>query len=517
MRLNTFFISSLFLFIFLVTGSYVYDTIQLNVQGIVTHNGSNLNGAVINVLLNSKKESQVISRKNGRFNFAVDYGEDYVVEVSKDGFITKKIIISTKIDEDIIGSGGVTEGFFDLQIPMIEMIHGLKTSVFNRPVKKYVFDRNSWLFNSVKEFENQTNREIEKVVGQLSALKQKEYKRQINTADSLLGRSNYEDAWITYENALKYSPGASYPKTQIKNLNRLIKAEASIEENYRKSIEKGDYYYSNENFKLASIFYRKASIYKPDEQYPENRISAIDSIYTQIFIEKKQVYDKLVATADGYFGRGEFPKANLNFNKALKIFPDEQYPITKIEEIDEKYKQQVRLADNLYKANDLTAAKNAYKKALAIKSNISYPKSMISKIDNQMEQAGKEADELQEKQKELAKDENYSNFVKRADNYLKDKDYSNAIKMYNRALAVKPGEKYPENKISEINDLIAQAKKEDAVITKKEKEQARDEEYNDLIKKAKDLLAQEEYEEAKGLFNRCLLIKPGEKYPERKR
>ena len=39
---------------------------------------------------------------------------------------------------------------------------------------------------------------------------------------------------------------------------------------------------------------------------------------------------------------------------------------------------------------------------------------------------------------------------------------------------------------------------------------------NPLIKKAKDLLAQEEYEEAKSLFDRCLLIKPGEKYPERK-
>lgn len=516
MRLNTFIISPLFLFIFLITGSYVYDTIQLDVQGIVTHNGSDLNGAVINVLLNSKIESQVVSRKNGRFDFTVDYGKDYIIEVSKEGFITKKIIISTKIDEDIIRAGGVTEGFFDLQIPMIEMVPGLKTSVFNRPVKKYVFDRNSWLFNSVKEFENQANREIEKVVGQLSVLKQKEYKRQINTADSLLGKSNYEDAWIAYENASKFAPGESYPKTQIKNLNRLIKAEALIEENYQKSIEKADYYYSNENFKLAAIFYRKASIYKPDEQYPENKISAIDSIYTQIFIEKKQVYDKLIATAEGYFGRGEFPKANLNFNNALKVFPDEQYPKTRIEEIDEKYKQQVRLADNLYKADDLTAAKNAYKKALAIKSNISYPKSMIIKIDEQVEQAGKEADEPQEKQKELAKDEDYSNFVRSADNYLKSKDYSNAIKMYNRALADKPGEKYPKNKLSEINDLIAQAKKEDAKKTKKEKEQARDEEYNDLIKKAKDLLAQEEYEEAKSLFDRCLLIKPGEKYPERK-
>jgi tetratricopeptide (TPR) repeat protein/serine phosphatase RsbU (regulator of sigma subunit) len=516
MKLNTFILRFLLLFIFLVTGSYNSDTLQLNIQGIVTHDGKAMNGAVINVLLHSKIESQVITGRNGRFDFSVNYGEDYIVEVSKEGFITKKIIISTKIDEDIIRAGGVTEGFFDLQIPMIEMVPGLNTSVFNKPVKKYVFDRNSWLFNSVKEVENQVNSEIEKIVNQLSVLKQKEYKRLINTADSLLGKSNYEDAWIAYENALEYSPNESYPKTQIKNINKLIKVEAFIEENYQKSIEKADYYYSNENYKLAAIFYRKASIYKPDELYPENKINDIDSIYTQIFVRKKQAYDRLISLADDYLNLGDFGKANLNFNKALGIFPNEQYPKTKIDEIDKKYEQQVSLADNLYKADNLTAAKSAYRKALTIKSDINYPKSMIDKIDKQIEQASKEAEELKEKEKELARDEEYSKFVKSADGYFKDRDFNNAMKMYKRALAVKPDEKYPENKISEINELMVRATTEESEKDRKEKEQARDEEYSNLIKKAKDLLAQEKYEEAKRLLERCSALKPDEKYPERK-
>jgi serine phosphatase RsbU (regulator of sigma subunit)/Tfp pilus assembly protein PilF len=473
MKLNTFIFRFLLLFIFLVTGSYISDTLQLNVQGIVTHDGKTINGAVINVILNSKIVSQVITRKNGRFDFSVNYGEDYIVEVSKEGFITKKIIISAKIDEDIIRAGGVTEGFFDLQIPMIEMIPGLNTSVFNQPVKKYVFDRNSWLFNSVKEVENQVNRQIEKVVNQLSVLKQQKYKRLINIADSLLGKSNYEDSWIAYENALEYFPNESYPKTQIKNINKLIKEQALIEESYQKSIEKGDYYYSNENYKQAAIFYRIATIYKPDELYPENKINDIDSINTQIFVKKKQNYDRLISVADNYLTRGDFGKANLNFNKALDIFPDEQYPKTKIDEIDRKYKEQISLADNLYKTDNLTSAKSAYRKALTIKSYANYPKSMIDKIDKQIEQARIESEEL--KEKELAKDEEYSEFVKRADNYLRNKDYSNAEKMYNRALAVKPDEKYPKNKISEINDLMARTNTEEAEKSRKEKEQARDE------------------------------------------
>jgi tetratricopeptide (TPR) repeat protein len=476
MKLNTFILRLLLLFIFLVTGSYKSDALQLNVQGVVTHDGSTISGAVINVILNSKIESQVISRRNGRFDFSVDYGEDYIVEVSKEGFITKKIIISTKIDEDIIMAGGVTEGFFDLQIPMIEMVAGLNTTVFNQPVKKYVFDRNSWLFNSVKEVENKVNKEIEKINKQLSVLKQKEYKRLISIADSLLGKSNYEDAWIAYENASEYSPNETYPKTQIRNINKLIKVQAYSEENYQKSIEKADYCYGNEDYKTAAIFYRKASIYKPDEPYPENKLDAIDSIYTQIFVRKKQAYDKLIYAADEYFRLEDFGKANLNFKKALGIFPDEQYPKTKIDEIDDKYEQQIILADNLYKANNLTSAKSAYKNALAIKSDVNYPKSMIDRIDKQIELDRKEAEEIKEKEKELVSEEEYDKFVKSADNYFENKDFSNALEMYNQALVIRPDEKYPKNKISEITDLLARENTEESDKARKEKEQSGQEE-----------------------------------------
>jgi tetratricopeptide (TPR) repeat protein len=518
MKLNTFIYRFLILiiFLFLIKGSFFNYDIQLNIQGIVTHDGKTLNGAVINVLLDSKQIKQVITRRNGRFDFSVSYGEDYIVEVSKEGFITKKIIISARIDEDILRAGGVTEGFFDLQIPMIEMVPGLNTTVFNQPVKKYVFDRNSWLFNSDKEVEDRVSRGIEKVINQLSVLKQREYKKLIDIADSLLGKSNYEDAWIAYENALEYAPNESYPKTQIKNINKLIKEEELIEEGYQKSIDKADHYYGNKNYKLAAVFYRKASIYKPDELYPEKRIDDIDSIYTQIFVKKKQSYDRLISSAEEYLSQEDFVKANLNFKKALGIFPDEQYPKTKIDEIDKKYEQQITLADNLYKANNLTAAKNAYRKALAIKSDINYPKNMIDKINKQEEQAKIETRELEEKEKELAKDEEYDNFVQRADNYFKSKDYNNAIKMYNRALTVKPDEKYPKKKISDINDLLAEAKTEEAEKIRKEKEQARDEEYESLIKKAKNLMAREKYEEAKRVFKKSLTIKPDEKYPGRK-
>ena len=139
MKCKTLIISFFLLFIFFLTGSYNSSAINLEVEGILIHNSKSIKGGVINVVLNSKIKSQTISRRNGRFNFSLEYGEDYIIEASKDGYITKKIIISTKIDDDIVSAGGITEGFFDLQIQMTEMVPGLNILVFNQPVRKFEF------------------------------------------------------------------------------------------------------------------------------------------------------------------------------------------------------------------------------------------------------------------------------------------------------------------------------------------------------------------------------------------
>jgi serine phosphatase RsbU (regulator of sigma subunit) len=333
MKSNTY-ISVIFAVFFTITsGSFAQNPPQLEVQGVTIHNGKTLSGVIINVIRGPSRESQVISKRNGRFDFKLDYGEDYVIEASKEGYITRKIIISTDIDDDIIKAGGVTEGFFDLQIEMIEMVPGINTAVFNRPVKKYIFERDSWLFYPDSEFEAGIVGKIDEIISQLSVLKQKEYNRQIKTANNLMKSSNYEDAWMAYENALKYLPDEQYPKSQIKKINKIIKAQKTTEENYRNSVEKGDYYYSNENFKQAAAFYKKALLYKPEDEYTLTMIDAIDSIYTQIFLEKKNVYDRLVSSADEYLKVNDYENAVLNLNKALEILPDEQLPKTKIEEI----------------------------------------------------------------------------------------------------------------------------------------------------------------------------------------
>ncbi len=407
MKFNTY-ISVFFASIFIVTsGSYAQNSPQLEVEGVVLHNGKTLSGAVINVLLDSRMESQVISKRNGRFGFLLDYGEDYIMETSKEGYITKKIIISTRIDEDIIKAGGITEGFFDLQIEMIEMVQGLNTTVFNQPVKKYVFERSSWLFYPVREFEAGIDEQIEEIINQLSVLKQKEYNKQVIAADNLMKSSNYEDAWIAYDNALQYFPDEQYPKSQIKKINKIIKVEKSTEDNYKNSVEKGDYYYSNENFKQAAEFYKKAMLYRPEDSYSLTMINAIDSIYTQIFIEKKNAFDRLLSSADENMRNGDYENAKSNLTKALNILPDEQSPKTKIEEIS-RLLAQTKEEPRYNKVQETVVAEEAAREAakLQIEKNKAQEKEQQKEKEKYPSKKAKELDltlsSAEEKKEEAA-------------------------------------------------------------------------------------------------------------------
>ncbi len=66
--------------------------------------------------------------------------------------------------------------------------------------------------------------------------------------------------------------------------------------------------------------------------------------------------------------------------------------------------------------------------------------------------------EIEAKELKLKKDNpasyNYSEFIKSADNSFFNKEYQKALEYYKKASEIKPDEKYPDNKIDELNALI---------------------------------------------------------------
>jgi tetratricopeptide (TPR) repeat protein len=100
----------------------------------------------------------------------------------------------------------------------------------------------------------------------------------------------------------------------------------------------------------------------------------------------------------------------------------------------------------------------------------------------------------------------YKTLITKADKQFNTKKYSEAKQLYQQASKIKPSEEYPKTRLKEISDiLLAQAE------TKK-----KEQEYKTAISLADKFLAGKQYESAKQKYEEALRLKPGEQYPKDK-
>src|SRR5690554_1235454 len=94
----------------------------------------------------------------------------------------------------------------------------------------------------------------------------------VKTADSLFEKDDYSEALKLYEEA--------YSISEIKELEIKINTTRVLitEEKFSVFIRLADHYFEEKNFEKAKAFYTKSILIKPNEMYPKDKISQIDSI-----------------------------------------------------------------------------------------------------------------------------------------------------------------------------------------------------------------------------------------------
>ena len=382
--------------------------LKLEINGIVTHYGKPVGNTLISIYLDSMAIDQLLSKRNGRFDIFLDYQKEFIIEFSKEGYVTKRIIISTYVPEKTRQEGGA--GFYDLNVDLTEMIRGLDIEVFNQPVTKYIFDPESFFYIRDEKFEDKVSTELEKVDAQVEVLKKKECQKYIKTGDNLLTKKDYENAWSAYTKALSYNPDEKYASTQLKKLKKLIKSEISNEEGYANAVAKADKYFQNNEYQLASEFYEKSLIYKPKELYPSDKLAEIDSINSTIFLEKRRTYENNISDAKKYIASRDYISTQSSLQKALTIMPDDPYAMKKLDEIDTLVKVQLK------------------------------------------------REEYENKIKQVKENKKYDQILARADSLELAENHTEALAVYNQAADLKPDEKYPDEKILEIQNKMEKRK-----------------------------------------------------------
>lgn len=323
--------------------------------------------------------------------------------------------------------------------------------------------------------------------------------KNIAAGDKLLKADNRTDARSAYQKALDVTPDNQYAKQKIQEIDNYLDNQKALQDAYDKVIEVADQLYISRDFTNARLKYQEALKAKPEARYPKDMIEKTKTGESQLQSDQ-QKYDAALAGAENLLKSADYEAALIGFKTASGIKPAENYPKTKIAEIEKLINERntrKEAFDLVNKNGDQSLlekkydiALNHYRNALSLLPGEVYPAKKIEEINKIAEQA-----------KTL--DENYRKSVAEADQQFSLKKYEDAISSYTRALVIKTGDTYALSRINEAQSQLAQLK-------------SVDENYRAAISSGDKLLSESKYDEALTAYKQALGFKPAEKYPQDK-
>jgi len=354
---------------------------------------------------------------------------------------------------------------------------------------------------------------IKEIEGVLARAKKatEDYDHYVNLADSLYIGKNYLKARENYLNAASVKPKESYPKEMLSKAEKMLTGQEAamakaMEEQYAASIASADKLLASQSYEAARAEYDKAANMKPLEQYPKDKIAAIDRLLTDQKVIDDQ-YKSSLARGDKLFTQKSWEPARTEYQKAAGLKPSEKYATEKIAAIDlilneltskknleEQYKSLIASADQKLTGKSYEEARTDYEKARTLKPAEFYPKSKLAEIERI----------LQGVAAQRSAEERYLGTIRRGDSLLVLKAYTPALSEFQNALKIKPAEVYPKTKTAEISQVLADLAKQKRL----------EDQYAASIKKADGLFTSQSYALARDEFSKASGLKPAESYPK---
>lgn len=208
-------------------------------------------------------------------------------------------------------------------------------------------------------------------------------------------------------------------------------------------------------------------------------------------------FEEAITRGEEYLLNKDYPKAKIEYQKALAIDPEAKYPKDKLAQIrkvytdpadEANYNNAVSKGDQYVSSGNYIAAKEQYSAALVIKPDDRVTREKMTKAD-------KLAIEKNTRLKE------YESVIKTADQFLSSKSYSEALKKYHQADSLNPDETYQKTKINEIETILSAQKD-------------LDDRYNFTVNEADEAYMNRDYSLAKTKYQQASKIKPLENYPK---
>ena len=422
----------------------------------------------------------------------------------------------------------------------------LKNKNYQKSIDSYKL---ALTFKADEDYPKDKIEEVTKLLNELKQL-QESYDKLITTADASFKSKKYEDAKSDYQEASNLKKEEQYPKDKLAEIESIVNASAKLDQEYNAAIEQGDKAFDTEKYEAAQIAFEKALTLKALEKYPKDKLIEIKKILKDIADknaeelarvqsqkELDEKYNALISSADIAFTGKDYEQAKVKYNSALKLKADEKYPQEKLDEIegileklaqekeeneaktqaqkeiDDKYNALIKAGDNAFATKTYDEATEKYTEAIEVKATEQYPKDKLVEIAAILKAIEKKAQEEElAAESEKKKRDYFDALIDEADAELLGENYQAAIAKYNQALGVIPNEKYPKDKIQDVQDILAkiQAEKDNASLAEKEI----NEKYKKLIVEADNAFSTQDYTKAKEKYKAAKNVKQEEVYPQ---
>ena len=402
----------------------------------------------------------------------------------------------------------------DYKTAIVAADKALEAKDYQAAVKLY---NDARLLKPNETYPNERINQINKTTAEENKKKESDlrYTSAVERGDKAFDKKDWESAIIAYEEALIERNYESHPRKKMEEAKLEQKKKQDSEKldaDYLEAVLEGDKLMANKDYKASKQSFLKAQSLKQNEKYPKEKIAELDKLIEEN--EKKNAldskYKESIAAGDNFFGQKNYQMAKTNYLEAQKLKPSEEYPgkklseietiladLAKEEEINAKYKKAIEEADKLFVSEKYQNAIEKYNEALTIKSSEKYPNDKIEEINKIMNDA------------EAAKkrEEDYLRLIAEGDASLKTKKYEDALTSYTEAQKLKSSEQYPKIKIDEINIILSK---------KEQKKNISEEQYKKAIADGDENFNAKKYVAARENFSTALALKPAEKYPQDK-
>ncbi len=356
----------------------------------------------------------------------------------------------------------------------------------------------------IKGTDTQVNQKLIEVEAKIKANEaliklEQEYNDLMAAAVQKESTLDYDGAIAKYKEASLKKPAETLPKTKVAELEELKKnnaKQAEINAKYAAAMKRGKDLMATQKYLEAIKEFNAANAIKPEEKEPVDLAAECERLEREQGNEQDQLFNKMLTQAENKLADKDFAKAKEIADRAASVRVNDPRPKDLQKRILEAETKEKNYNQKIAEAEKLTAEKN-YTKAISVYETAKQIKPEETKPQERIDELNRLiADQSTQAEREKI----YKDFMTKGQLSETAKNWEQALVHYESALNVKNGDVPAQNKVNEMRQII------DDLANASRSEQENLNRFNALIKDADALFAGEAYLDAKAKYEEALAI-----------